>query len=157
MTPNGSRERSSTRARPWHTDCLVLVSSQPRSWRFPDAHRRELDLELIMQALSIPTELMTDATMSQRTQNLPGGTSERKSRADREDLLIVGMMIGVGALAIVLAVLRGGGWGVQPTLGMLMVFFALRQLTTHFVQPGRERRRFRRQRSTRRLGSDSED
>jgi hypothetical protein len=73
-----------------------------------------------------------------------------------EDLMIVAMMIGVGSLPIALIGLRGDGWGVQPTLGMLIVLFAANQLVQHGAARIREYRRSRRARRLRTSTSASE-
>ena len=43
------------------------------------------------------------------------------------DRFLTRLMIGTGMFPIILAVVRGGSWGVEPSLGLLIVLFAASQ------------------------------
>jgi hypothetical protein len=64
-----------------------------------------------------------------------------KQRLEREDALIVSLVLGAGLFPISVMLWRRTAWGVQETIGLLIVMFALSLLTKRWAKRLRSRRR----------------
>ena len=56
---------------------------------------------------------------------------------DRGDLALAWGLVAVGLVPVLAAVLRGGVWGREPSLGLLLVGFAARSLVAHYARVAR--------------------
>lgn len=60
----------------------------------------------------------------------PTSTPERPGR-NAEEPVLYGLLVAIGAIPVVIAVLRGGMFGVEPTLGLVMLCLGLIGLGLH--------------------------
>lgn len=64
----------------------------------------------------------------------------QQSNAFRDEHALLWMILGAGLLPIVFVLVRGGVWGAEPTVGLLMTLFGVKNLGSAYREG--QRRRF---------------